>query len=190
MKIARSKFFGNVECETDKQQEEIFKYDSTIENFIKICQEAISDYVKDFSLFPERRENFGYLRCCIYKNKVGFPCIIFVYKKCMRFMFYYNNSIKYVYTCYQRESLTFSEIKDIMDYWKDISRLIEQFSKDVNDCGTSTENKDVCSEFNRMYRNTGKTLYQVVSTLKGKGYTDQDILKALITVLRDVTFEE
>lgn len=188
MKIIRSEFFGNVECETDKQQEEIFKYDSTIENFIKICQEAISDYVKDFSLFPERRENFGYLRCCIYKNKVGFPCIIFVYKKCMRCMFYYNKSIKYVYTMYHRESLTFSEIKDIMNCWKDISRLIEQFSKDVNDCGKNIEN--VCLEFNRMYRNTGKTLGQAINAMISSGYTKSEVLEAVINVLNDVKWED
>ena len=188
MKIVRSKFFENVECETDKQREEIFKYDVMIENFIYMCQVLINDSVKDFSLFPKRHENVGCLSCYIYINISGFPCIRF-YGTNMRFMFYYNkNTIKYVYTSLQRNSLTFNEIKDVMSCWDDISRLIRQFSKDVNGCGRGIDN--ACLEFDMEYRNTGKTLYQVISLLKYRGYTDQDILKAIITVLRDVTFDE
>lgn len=175
----------------DEQQEEIFKYDTMVENFIFMCQVSIKDCIKDFSLFPKRHEKVGCLSCYIHKNQIGIPCIMFVYGTSMRFMFYYNeNTIKYVYTPLQRESLTFNEIKDIMSCEKDILRLLKQFSKDVNDCGKNIWNKDVCLDFSRMYKNTGRTLYQVVSTLKCKGYTDQDILKAIMTVLRDVTFEE
>lgn len=188
MKSIRSKFFGNVECETDKQHEEIFKYDIMIENFILMCQVLINDCVKDFSLFPKRREKVGCLRCYSGININGFPCISF-YGTNIRFIFYYNkNTIKYVNTSLQRDSLSYNEIKDVMGCWKDISRLIRQFSKDVNDCGNGIDN--VCLEFNREYKNTGRTLYQVVSLLKCRGYTDQDILKAIITVLKDVTFEE
>ena len=75
MKIVRSKFFENVECETDKQREEIFKYDIMIENFIYMYQLLINDNVKDFSLFPKRHENVGCLNCYSYIDISGFPCI-------------------------------------------------------------------------------------------------------------------
>lgn len=199
MSRVESRFFGTVLCEDEEEIKEVKSYDSMITGFISVCSQTINKGKKDVPVNLKENWSDGVF---VFVVK-DIPHISFCIEKKVTIDFYYDGKLKYNV---KSENIKDTEgntelyyinvdefIRDtvLQNCLREFCELLNKYTVKINSVKDGLcEKSDVCGTFINVYKNTGKTLGQAINTMISSGYTKSEVLKAVITVLNDVKWED